>query len=93
MGVIIGDLNSRRGRIEGVEHRAGSQVIKSLVPLGRCSLCDPHAFSTQGRATSPCTLPITTKRRAPVTEEIIPRYRANRQQGEPDELHTFRDRA
>ena len=33
MGVIIGDLNSRRGRIEGLEHRAGSQVIKSLVPL------------------------------------------------------------
>jgi hypothetical protein len=33
MGVIIGDLNSRRGRIEGIEHRAGSQVIKSLVPL------------------------------------------------------------
>src|SRR5579864_5179235 len=33
MGVIIGDLNSRRGRIEGVEHRAGSQVIKSMVPL------------------------------------------------------------
>src|SRR5204862_2140590 len=27
MGVIIGDLNSRRGRIEGMEHRAGSQVI------------------------------------------------------------------
>src|SRR5947199_728487 len=33
MGVIIGDLNSRRGRIEGIEHRAGSQVINSLVPL------------------------------------------------------------
>jgi elongation factor G len=33
MGVTIGDLNSRRGRIEGIEHRAGSQVIKSLVPL------------------------------------------------------------
>ena len=33
MGVIIGDLSSRRGRIEGIEHRAGSQVIKSMVPL------------------------------------------------------------
>ena len=33
MGTIIGDLNSRRGRIEGIEHRAGSQVIKSIVPL------------------------------------------------------------
>jgi elongation factor G len=33
MGTIIGDLNSRRGRIEGMEHAAGSQVIKAIVPL------------------------------------------------------------
>ena len=33
MGATISDLNSRRGRIEGMEHRAGSQVIKALVPL------------------------------------------------------------
>jgi elongation factor G len=33
MGDIIGDLNSRRGRVEGVEHRAGPQVIKAYVPL------------------------------------------------------------
>jgi len=26
MGVIIGDINSRRGRIEGMEHAAGSQL-------------------------------------------------------------------
>ena len=32
-GAIMGDLSSRRGRIEGMEHRAGSQVIKSIVPL------------------------------------------------------------
>ncbi len=33
MGTIIGDINSRRGRIEGMEHAAGSQVIKAIVPL------------------------------------------------------------
>lgn len=33
MGDVIGDLNSRRGRIEGMESRAGAQVIKSFVPL------------------------------------------------------------
>ena len=33
MGTVLGDLNSRRGRIEGMEHRAGLQVIKALVPL------------------------------------------------------------
>ena len=32
-GAIMGDLSSRRGRIEGMEHRAGSQVIKAIVPL------------------------------------------------------------
>jgi elongation factor G len=33
MGDVIGDLNSRRGRIEGMELRGTSQIIKSLVPL------------------------------------------------------------
>ncbi len=33
MGDVIGDLNSRRGRIEGMEARAGAQVIASHVPL------------------------------------------------------------
>jgi elongation factor G len=33
MGDVIGDLNSRRGRIEGMEHRAGAQAIKAFVPL------------------------------------------------------------
>jgi len=33
MGTVLRDLNSRRGRIEGMEHRAGLQVIKALVPL------------------------------------------------------------
>jgi elongation factor G len=33
MGEVIGDLNSRRGRIEGLELRGTSQIIKSMVPL------------------------------------------------------------
>ena len=33
MGDVIGDLNSRRGRIEGMELRGTSQIIKSSVPL------------------------------------------------------------
>jgi translation elongation factor EF-G len=35
MGTIIGDINSRRGRIQGIEHQAGSQVIKAIVPLSQ----------------------------------------------------------
>ena len=33
MGDVIGDLNSRRGRIEGMELRSTTQIIKSSVPL------------------------------------------------------------
>ncbi|WP_163195126.1 elongation factor G [Clostridium thermarum] len=33
MGDVMGDLNSRRGRIEGMEARAGAQVIRAMVPL------------------------------------------------------------
>lgn len=33
MGDVIGDINSRRGRIEGMEPRAGAQVIRGYVPL------------------------------------------------------------
>lgn len=33
MGDVIGDINSRRGRIEGMDPRAGAQIIRSFVPL------------------------------------------------------------
>jgi len=33
MGDVISDLNSRRGRVEGMELRGTSQIIKALVPL------------------------------------------------------------
>ncbi|OFI06896.1 elongation factor G [Clostridium acetireducens DSM 10703] len=33
MGDVMGDLNSRRGRIEGMEPRSGAEVIKAFVPL------------------------------------------------------------
>ena len=34
MGDIIGDLSSRRGKVEGMNERAGSRVISAFVPLG-----------------------------------------------------------
>ena len=33
MGDVIGDINSRRGRIEGMEAHNGAQVIRAFVPL------------------------------------------------------------
>ncbi len=51
MGTIIGDINSRRGRIEGMEHVAGSQVVKAIVPLKEMfGYVNDIRSSTQGRA-------------------------------------------
>jgi elongation factor G len=50
-GVIMGDLSSRRGRIEGMEDRAGSQFIKAIVPLAEMfGYATQMRSSTQGRA-------------------------------------------
>jgi elongation factor G len=51
MGDVLGDINSRRGRIEGMEARNGAQVIKSIVPLSEMfGYATDLRSSTQGRA-------------------------------------------
>jgi elongation factor G len=52
MGDVMGDLNSRRGHIEGMEPRAGAQVIRARVPLATMFgyATDVRSMS-QGRAT------------------------------------------
>jgi elongation factor G len=50
-GAILGDLSLRRGWIEGMEHRSGSQAIRALVPLAEVLGYALHLRSiTQGRA-------------------------------------------
>ena len=52
MGDVMGDLNSRRGRVEGMEARAGAQVIKSHVPLAEMfGYATTLRSRTQGRGT------------------------------------------
>ena len=51
MGDVIGDLNSRRGRVEGMEQRANAQVIRALVPLSEMfGYVNDLRSRTQGRA-------------------------------------------
>ncbi len=51
-GDVIGDLNARRGRIEGMEIRAGAQVVRALVPLATMfGYATDLRSMTQGRAT------------------------------------------
>jgi elongation factor G len=33
MGDVVGDLNKRRGQVDGMDSRNGAQVIKAVVPL------------------------------------------------------------
>ncbi len=52
MGDVIGDLSSRRGKVEGMEQRGASQVIRALVPLADMfGYATDLRSRTQGRAT------------------------------------------
>ena len=52
MGDVIGDLNRRRGRIEGMEPRGNTQVIRAFVPLAQMfGYATDLRSQTQGRAT------------------------------------------
>jgi elongation factor G len=44
MGAIIGDINERRGRIEGMQHTGGTQLIRATIPLA-----EMLSFSEHGR--------------------------------------------
>jgi len=72
MGTIIGDLNSRRGRIEGMEMVGGVQAIRATVPLSTMfGYATAMRGSTQGRANF--TMEFKQYEEAPrsVSEEII----------------------
>lgn len=53
LGTVLGDLNSRRGRVEGMENRGNAQVVRAYVPLATMfGYTTDLRSSTQGRATS-----------------------------------------
>jgi elongation factor G len=52
MGDVIGDLNRRRGRVEGMEARGNAQVVRAVVPLSEMfGYATDVRSMTQGRAT------------------------------------------
>jgi len=72
MGAVVGDLNSRRGRILSMEARSGSQVIRAHVPLGQMFgyVTDLRSM-TQGRATSTMQFARYEEVPAAIAEEIM----------------------
>ena len=76
MGDVIGDLNSRRGRMEGMEQRGNSQVIRVQVPLAEMfGYATDLRSRTQGRATF--TMQFSAYQEVPesVAREIVARVR------------------
>ena len=72
MGAVVGDLNSRRGRIVSMEARGTSQVIRANVPLGQMFgyVTDLRSM-TQGRATSTMQFARYEEVPAAIAEEIM----------------------
>ncbi len=72
MGSVTGDLSSRRGRIEGMTSRTGTQIITAMVPLAEMFGYETDLRSmTQGRAAS--TMHFARYEEAPksISEEVI----------------------
>ena len=62
MGDIMGDITSRRGRVEGMEARGNAQVVRAMVPLSEMFDMQLHSVLTHKDAVlSLCTW-ITTKK-------------------------------
>ena len=52
MGDVIGDVNSRRGRMEGMEDRAGNKIVRAFIPLSEMfGYATDLRSKTQGRGT------------------------------------------
>ncbi len=72
MGTIIGDLNSRRGRIEGMEMVGNTQAIRATVPLSTMFGYATHMRgATQGRANYSMQFKQYEEAPRSVSEEII----------------------
>jgi len=72
MGDVIGDLNSRRAHIGGIELRAGAQVIRARVPLAEMFGYATNLRSyTQGRATFTMQFDCYEEVPANITREIV----------------------
>lgn len=72
MGDVVGDLNRRRGQVEGMDSRAGAQVIKAKVPLSEMfGYVTTLRTLTSGRATSTMEFSHYSECPKNIAEEVI----------------------
>ncbi|MDP6975368.1 MAG: elongation factor G [Acidimicrobiales bacterium] len=76
MGDVVGDLNSRRGRVGQLEARGNNQVVTAQVPLSEMfGYATDLRSRTQGRATYTMQFDSYQQTPASVQEEIVKRFR------------------
>jgi elongation factor G len=76
MGDVIGDINSRRGQIQGMEDISGAKVVKGLVPLSEMfGYVGDLRSKTQGRASFSMEFDSYAEVPKAVAEEIIKKTR------------------
>ncbi len=72
MGDVIGDLNRRRGQVEGMDERAGNKIVNAFVPLSEMfGYSTDLRSATQGRATYAMEFDHYAEVPKNVSEEII----------------------
>ena len=77
MGDVIGDLNSRRGRVLGVEARGHNQVIKANVPMSEILRYAPDLTSmTSGRGEFQMEFARYDELPAHLTEKVVKEAKA-----------------
>jgi elongation factor G len=76
MGDVIGDINSRRGQIQGMEDISGAKVVRGLVPLSEMfGYVGDLRSKTQGRASFSMEFDSYAEVPKAVAEEIIKKTR------------------
>lgn len=74
LGDVMGDLNSRRGQIEGMEQRGNAQVVRARVPLAEMfGYATDLRSATQGRASYTMQFSHYEQVPASIAEEVIAR--------------------
>jgi len=88
MGDVIGDLNSRRGRVQGVDARGHSEVIKATVPMSEILKYAPDLRSmTSGRGSFEAHFSHYEEAPPHVTEKVIKEAQAAREAHNKERAH------
>ncbi len=78
MGDIMGDITSRRGRVEGMEGRGNAQVVRAMVPLSEMfGYATALRSNTQGRGTFTMVFDHYEEVPKSIADEIIKKIKVN----------------